>query len=132
MGDPRGQEADARQLLTTDHLAGAELHLPVQIVTDFLEPLRHVVERSGQFRHLVARIELEPEAEITRCHPPRPVAEQTQRPKHPAVAESAECRQERRGRQGRGPGRDDQRAIAAADFARKVVEALLQKRGQRG
>ena len=62
------QKAHARQLLVADHLAGAKLHLPVEIIANLFESLRHVVERGSQLCHLVARIELQTEGEIARRH----------------------------------------------------------------
>jgi hypothetical protein len=69
VGHAGGQKPNARELLVTDHLAGAELHLPVEVVTGLLESLRHVVEGGGQFGHLVAGVEPDAEAEIPLRHP---------------------------------------------------------------
>ena len=93
VGNPRGEEADTRQLLAADHLARPQLDLPVEVVADLLEALRHVIEGLGELRHLVAAVEVEPEGEVAGGHAPGAVAEEAERPEHPAVGEDAERRQ---------------------------------------
>ena len=66
-------EASARCIVIADKakvvpVLGA-FALPIEVVANLLEPFRHVVERGGEFRHLVAGVELETEAEVAGCHP---------------------------------------------------------------
>ena len=131
MGHAGRQEADARQLLATDHLAGPQLNLPIEIVANLLESLGHVVQGVGELGHLVAGVEPDAVAEVARGHPPRAVPEQTQRTKHPAVGEGPDRGQQGHGRYGRRPGRGDERPVAVANLVRELVEPLLEERRQR-
>ena len=126
VGDPRGEKADTRQLLAANHLTRPQLHLPVEVVADLLESLRHVIEGLGELRHLVAAVEVEPESEVAGGHAPGAVAEEAERPKHPAVGEDAKRRQQERRRHRRRPGGDDEGPIPGTDVAGEIEKVLLE------
>ena len=74
MGHSGSQKADARELFIADHLARAELHLPVEIVSNFLETLSHIVESISQLGHFISGIQRQSKRKITRRHPTRTVS----------------------------------------------------------
>ncbi len=130
VGHAGRQKADAGQLLAAHDLLGAHLHLAVEVVANGLKAGGHVVQRAGQLGHFVVAVELNAIAEIARRHDSRALHQHPQRPEHPAIEQMHEQRERRQRQERCHPSQDDQRAIAAANFADQIVDSRMKKAGQ--
>ena len=90
VGDPRGQEPDARQPLGPDNLLGALMHLLIEVVADAAEPLGHLVERLGKLQKLILRVDPNPIVKVPRGDPPRTGQKNPQRLKDPDINQPQE------------------------------------------
>ena len=90
MGDPRGQEPDARQPLGSDNLLGALMHLLIEVVSDAAEPFGHLVERLGKLQKLILRVDPNTIVKIPRGDPARAGQKNPQRLKDPDIDQPQE------------------------------------------
>ena len=82
----RGQEPHAGESFRTDQLTRAITNLSVQVVSNITEPVGHLVERFGQFGHLVPCGQLDAVVQVSLRHPTCPFVQRPDRLEDPAVS----------------------------------------------
>ena len=130
VGDPGGEEPDARQPLGADELPAPLLDLALEVGVGHAQPRGHVVERLGQPLHLVAGVQVDLVVERAPRHPTDPALQEPDGIEDPAVEQGRQAAEHRQDRQGRGPDDHPARLVLPLRHQQDRVEVAVELVGQ--